>query len=351
MKLSIVDLATVAPGTTEVDALADAVTTARHADAVGIHRVWFAEHHATPAQASHHPELLIAAVAAQTTGIRVGSGSVLLNHYSPFKVAEMFKQLEAMFPGRIDLGIGRATGGQVIDAALRPDRASRPVDDHQARVSEVLAWLYEAFPADHPFAGQRILPSVSQVPHTWLLGSSPSGSMLAAGLGMGYCFAGFINPPGATIALRTYREHFANTGFGPAEPRAVLAVNVTVGETTQEAERLVASVKAYYGTLMRGGSASMVPAADEALASLTAEQRAEPTSIVDGAWPRFVAGGPDEVKVTLDRMLEESGADELMVQNLIPDPVDRRRSHAHLAEMFGIVPRDAALGAQLVDHR
>jgi luciferase family oxidoreductase group 1 len=126
MRVSIVELATVAPDTSETDGLRDAVTTARHADALGFHRAWFAEHHLSHSNASHHPELLIAAVGPQTTGIRVGSGSGLLNHYSPFKVAAMFQQLEAMLPGRIDLGLGRATSGPVIDAALRADRRSDP---------------------------------------------------------------------------------------------------------------------------------------------------------------------------------------------------------------------------------
>src|SRR5690606_7578599 len=118
-KLSIVDLGTVAPGTSESDGLADALATASHAEAVGFHRIWFAEHHLSRSGASHHPELLIAAAAMQTSSIRLGSGAVLMNHYSPFKVAEMFKQLEAMAPGRIDLGMGRATAGPVIDMALQ----------------------------------------------------------------------------------------------------------------------------------------------------------------------------------------------------------------------------------------
>jgi luciferase family oxidoreductase group 1 len=183
MRLSIVELATVAPGTTEADGLADAILTAQDAEALGFHRAWFAEHHLSRSHASHHPELLIAMAGARTTDIRVGSGSVLLNHYSPFKVAEMFQQLEAMLPGRVDLGLGRATGGPVVDAALRIDRRAQPVDDHAQRVSEVLAWLHQAFPARHPFADQPLMPSVPHVPQTWLLGSSPGGSALAAGLG------------------------------------------------------------------------------------------------------------------------------------------------------------------------
>ena len=160
MKLSIVDLGTVAPGTTETDALADALATARHAEALGFHRVWFAEHHLSRSGASHHPELLIAAAAMMTSSIRLGSGAVLMNHYSPFKVAEMFQQLEALAPGRIDLGMGRATAGPVLDAALQQNRQHPAQADHQQQVLETLARLYEAFPAEHPFHDHPLMPSV-----------------------------------------------------------------------------------------------------------------------------------------------------------------------------------------------
>lgn len=347
LKLSIVELATVSPGTTERDALAEALRTAQHADALGLRRVWFAEHHVTTAQASHNPEVLVAAAAAQTSGIRVGSGGVLLNNYSPLKVAEVFQQLEAMFPGRIDLGMGRASSGPVIDTALRRDRSSRPTDDHQQQLTEVLAWLHEAFPEEHPFAGHPLMPSVPEVPQAWLLGSSPGGSNLAAGLGIGYTFAGFINPNAAAKALHNYRDTFRSTGFGPGKPHAILAVNVAVGATAEEAERVVASPKGYYARLGVDPLSATVPSPEQALRETSAEQRAESTRIVDGAWPRFVSGEPEQVKATLEQMLSESGADELMVQNLIADPVDRRRSHALLAEVFGVEPRNAARAAEL----
>ncbi|MEE6282302.1 MsnO8 family LLM class oxidoreductase [Georgenia sp. MJ170] len=339
MKLSIVDLGTVAPGTTETEALADALETARHAEAVGFHRIWFAEHHLSGSGASHHPELLIAAAAMQTSRIRLGSGAVLMNHYSPFKVAEMFKQLEAMAPGRIDLGMGRATAGPVIDLALQQNREHPVRADHQQQVLETVTWLYDAFPPDHPFAGHRLLDSVPHVPQTWLLGSSPSGSGLAAGLGIGYTFAGFINPVGAAPALRNYRDTFQPRGFGLDSPRAILAVNVTVGETRAEGQRLASSATGFYARLGRAGRRAgsvTVPSVDEALREMTDAEREEPTSIIDGRWPRFVAGGPADVRATLEQMAEESGADEIMVQDLIADPGDRRRSHALLADAFGL---------------
>lgn len=339
MKLSLVELGTVAPGTTERDGLADALETARHAEEWGFHRVWFAEHHLSRSGASHHPELLIAAAAMTTSRIRLGSGSVLMNHYSPFKVAEMFKQLEAMAPGRIDLGMGRATAGPVIDAALRQNRQQPGQVDHGQQVLETLAWLYESFPPDHPFTDHPLMTSVAEVPQTWLLGSSPNGSALAASLGIGYTFAGFINPRAAAPALRHYRQQFQPQGFGLDAPRAILAVNVTVGDTPAEGKRLASSPKGFYARLGRAGRAAgsvMVPTPDEAAQEMSAPEQDEPTTIVDGQWPRFVAGGPDEVRATLERMAEESGADELMVQNLIASPADRRRSHELLAQMFGL---------------
>lgn len=340
MKLSIVDLGTVAPGTSESEALADSLAVTRHAEQFGFHRVWFAEHHLSRSGASHHPELLIAAASVQTSSIRLGSGAVLMNHYSPFKVAEMFQQLEAMAPGRVDLGMGRATAGPVIDLALQQDRQSRLQLDHQQQVLETLSWLYGKFPDDHAFAGNPLMPTVPHVPQTWLLGSSPNGSNLAAGLGIGYTFAGFINPPGAAPAVRHYRETFRPQGFGLESPRAILAVNVTVGETLADGERLVGSAKGFYARLGRG-RASMIPSADDAARELTPAQQAEPTTITDGQWPRFVAGGPDEVRATLEQMVQESGADELMIQNLIADPADRMSSHELLADMFGLTPADA----------
>src|SRR5690554_4701961 len=269
MKLSIVDLGAVAPGTGEGQGLQDSLETARNADRLGYHRIWFAEHHLSRMGASHHPELLIAVAATQTRGIRVGSGAVLMNHYSPFKVAEMFKQLEALFPGRIDLGMGRATTGPVIDLALKRHRDAPTPNDHAQQVQEVLAWLYEAFPDDHPFANHPLMPSVPQIPQTWLLGSSPGGSNLAAGLGMGYTFAGFINPRSAASAMRNYRAQFTPRGFGLTTPRAILAVNVTVGESAREAQRLVGSAKAFYKRLRGGNLQTLLPDVDEAAQELS----------------------------------------------------------------------------------
>lgn len=336
MKLSIVDLATIQPGETASDALAQSLDTARLADQLGYHRIWFAEHHMAPAQASHHPELLIAAAGMVTQRIRLGSGAVLLNHYSPFKVAEMFKQLEAMFPGRVDLGLGRATAGPVIDMAMRRDRNSRPVDDHAAQVPETVAWLHHAFPDGHPFAGHPLIPTVGSVPDLWLLGSGLSSARIAAQLGIGYTFAGFINPQAAARALQTYRAEFVATPFGTGAPRAMLGINASVGETSEEGDRLSLSVKGYYNRLQQGNYKAFVPTMAQAAAELGDAARAEPTRVIGAQWPRFVAGSADDVRATCQQMIEQSGADELIVQSMIANPDDRNRSYTNLARAFDL---------------
>jgi|SRR5690625_269529 len=281
-----------------------------------------------------------------TSSIRLGSGAVLMNHYSPFKVAEMFKQLEAMAPGRIDLGMGRATAGPVLDLALQQNRQNPAQADHQQQISETVAWLYERFPDDHPFANHPLMTSVAEVPQTWLLGSSPNGSNLAAGLGIGYTFAGFINPAGAAPALRHYRQNFQPQGFGLDSPRAILAVNVAVGDTRADGLHLANSPKGFYARLSRAGREAgsvLVPTADEGAREMTQPQKDEPVTIVDGQWPRFVAGGPQDVRATLEQMLQESGADELMIQDLIADPAARHHSHELLAQAFDLPQRHDTL--------
>lgn len=334
MKLSIVELASVGPGSDVENALEEALVTTRHAEAHGFERVWFAEHHGGASAASSTPEVMIAAAGARTSKIRIGSGTVLLNNYSPYKVAETFQVLEALYPGRIDLGLGRATSGQIIDAALLQVRSARPGDDHPDRLAEVLAWLNDSFPADHPFSAQPLMPTVRHRPEPWLLGSSPGGSDLAAELGIRYCFAGFINPNSAATALRNYREKFQPGPAGEDEPRAMLAVNVAVGEDENDAARLIASAKGFYAKLARDGAGAKIPSPEQAFSETPPELLAEPTVIEDNFWPRFISGDQDQVKRTLDRMVSESGADELMIQNLIAEPNDRRASHERLSKMF-----------------
>jgi luciferase family oxidoreductase group 1 len=338
VKLSIVEQATVARDKTAIDAFDEALATTRHAERHGFHRMWFAEHHGLGTVGSHAPEVLMGVVARETERIRIGSGAILLNHYSPLKVAELFLQLETVAPGRFDMGLGRATTGPLVDMALKRDRDSGHLDDFDQQVQEVLAFLHHDFPADHPFRHIDLMPTVTARPDPWILGSSGSSAGLAAALGVGYSFAGFINPGGAVPALRAYRKAFKPTPYGAGTPQVMLGVAVFAADTDEEAHRMTWPTRAIFDSLGRTGRAPVVPSIDEASRTLTTAQKDEPSRIVNGRWPRQVAGRPEAVRDQLLQMIEQTGATEVMLQSISPDQEARRYSHALIADALGVRP-------------
>ena len=348
MRLSMVDLSPVPPGGTAIDAFADTVDLARRAEAWGYSRFWVAEHHgAGGGNAGSNPEVLIARVAAETERIRVGSGTVLLNHYSPFKVAETFRVLHAMSPDRIDLGLGRANGLPVVDYAMQRDRSRiQQVDDYAEQVAEVMGWLDAAFPDDHPFSQVRIVPGVPGNPQPWVLGSSPSSAVLAGRLGLRYCFAGFINPRAAVTAAQTYREHFTPSPFadGVQEPHVGLGINVSCADTDADGDRLRSTVEVFYRRLRRGDLPSgPLPTPNEAVAELGGVPA--PSDVTPGSWPQHISGSPDTVRGMLQIMAADLGATEIVLQDMIARRSDRLRSYQLLAEVFELstVPASAEL--------
>src|SRR5947209_2502595 len=210
MRVSVLDQSPISDGSTGADALRNTLDLARLTDELGYHRYWVAEHHGGPMLASASPEALIGPIAATTKRIRVGSGGVMLPHYSPFKVAETFTILAALYPGRIDLGIGRAAGTDPLTTfALQRDRRQAAPDDFPQQLAELLAYFEDDLPSDHPFARLAgMLPGLPELPAVWLLGSSPQSAIWAGELGLPYAFADFINPQGAEIA-RTYTARFS----------------------------------------------------------------------------------------------------------------------------------------------
>lgn len=224
LRLSVLDQTPVSEGSTAAQALRESVELARLAESLGYHRYWVAEHHGGGLVAGPSPEVLIGPIAAATSRIRVGSGGVMLPHYSPLKVAESFGVLAGLFPNRIDLGIGRAAGTDPMTTqALQRDR-SRPLpDDFPDQLAELLAYFERTFPADHPLARlAESLPGEPEVPETWLLGSSEQSALWAGELGMRYAFADFINPRGAANA-EVYRSGF-RAGERLEAPRLAVAV-------------------------------------------------------------------------------------------------------------------------------
>src|ERR1700684_3267183 len=240
--LSILDLSVVTTGTRPAAALRNSIDLARHADALGYVRYWLAEHHNLASVASPAPDLMIGQIAAVTKNLRVGSGGVMLPNHAPLMVAERFKMLEALFPGRIDLGLGRAPGTDGTTAyALRSRLDRREGDDFLERLHELTLWETREFPAGPPYHNVTALPDAAPLPPIWLLGSSDYSSELSAELGMGFAFAHHFASHDATDALTNYRAHFKPSGWRTT-PHGILAVAVIAAETDAEAERLASSM-------------------------------------------------------------------------------------------------------------
>jgi luciferase family oxidoreductase group 1 len=334
--LSVLDQSPIAEGSDGAQALRNTIDLARLCDELGYRRYWVAEHHGGPMLAGPSPEALIGAIASATSRIRVGSGGVMLPHYSPFKVAETFSLLAGLFPGRIDLAIGRAAGTDPITTfALQRDRRQAAADDFPQQLAELVAYLDDDMPADHPFARlAKTLPGRPETPERWLLGSSQQSAIWAAELGMPYAFADFINAGGAEIAA-LYRERFAEREHAGARPQTAVAVWTICADSDAEAQRLASSGRMAF-TLLRRGELIAVPPPEKALEFLAEQERARrgQASGRSPAQRRTVVGAPDTVRGELEDVARQYGADEAIAVNILYDHGARRRSYELLAEVF-----------------
>jgi luciferase family oxidoreductase group 1 len=330
MRLSVLDQSPIAEGATGAEALRNTLDLARLADALGYHRYWVAEHHGGPMLASASPEALIGPIAAGTEMIRVGSGGVMLPHYSPLKVAETFTVLAALFPGRIDLALGRAPGTDPLTMlALQRDRRTAAPDDFPQQLAELLAYLDDSLPDDHPFARlAKTLPGRPELPAPWLLGSSQQSAIWAAQAGLPYAFADFINP-GSESITDEYRRRF-NPTHDEAAPMTAVGVWVLCADTDEQAARLATSSRMTL-TLLRRGQLIPVPPPEKALAFLASEGKT-----VTGTAPgrRGIVGSPETVRAGLERIAADYGADELILVTITYDHAARRRSYELVAEVM-----------------
>jgi len=337
--LSIVDLSPVPDGGTATDAYANTVEAAQQAEALGYERFWVAEHHGMASRlAGTTPEVLLGHLAAETDEIRLGSGAVLLNHYSPLKVAEQFGALDGLAPGRVDAGLGRANGSPAVDRALGTERHSRDPDgDHREKVEAVVSHLYDEYPEGHAYADIEIPRSGEGPPAPWTLGSSPSSAAIAGELGLRYCFAAFIRPQFAAHAFEEYREHFepAELGGGVDEPDGMVAVNAVCAETDEEAARLRAVAEAVFQRMKRGELAD-TPSVEAAIDELGGVPEPTPETLDEGEWPRAISGSPETLSGLLEQLADRVGVDEVMIQHAVPDHEDALRSHELLAEGVGL---------------
>lgn len=329
LALGILDQSPVLAGASPREAVHATIALAREAERLGYHRYWLAEHHAMRGLADPAPEILLARIAAETSRMRVGTGGVLLPHYSALKVAEQFRMLEALAPGRIDLGIGRAPGGsQRVSMALE----SRDVRDFPAQVRDLCDYLDGTLPEEHPFAKLTAMPSGETSPEVWLLGSSDYSAALAAQFGLPFAFAHFISGDAEPVT-RMYRRHFRPSRRLP-EPRVILCVAAIAAPTPEEAEELAATIDLWRLRIRRGVDLP-VPSFDEARAyTYTPSDRDE----IAYNRLRLALGAPNAVRERIETVSARHEADEAMILTITPDYASRTRSYALLAEAFALAP-------------
>ncbi len=342
VRVSVLDQSPIPEGLSGIDALRNTIDLARTAERLGFHRYWVAEHHGGPMLAGAAPEVLIGPIASATHEIRVGSGGVMLPHYSPLKVAEAFSILAGLFPDRIDLGIGRAAGTDPLTTfALQRDRRQASPDDFPQQLAELLAYLDDEMPPDHPFARLAgTLPGRPAAPEPWLLGSSPQSAIWAAELGIAYAFADFIFPQGAEIAA-DYRRRHAAEHAGHA-PRTAVAVWAICAESDEEAQYLASSSRMSM-RLLRQGQLIPVPPPEKALEYLRSIGQPTDHGFTEGR--RGIIGSPARVAAGLHEVADSYGADEVIVVTITHEHEARRRSYELIAEAIGLEPRETAAAA------
>lgn len=335
--ISVLDQSPVAEGKTAADAVRETIDLAQTCDALGYHRYWMAEHHASRSIIGVAPEVLIGPVALATRRIRVGSGGIMLPHFSPFKIAETFRLLGAIAPGRIDLGLGRAPGtDQRAAFALQRDRSRRmPSDDFPNHVAELLGYLSDSLPDDHAFAPlAKTLPDGAEgSPDPWMLGSSPDSAAWAGELGLPYCIADFINADAVPLADH-YRRSFQPSRWG-SEPRLMVASWAIAASDRSEAEDLALPFDMMFAHLMRGEYIK-VPSVETARAWRAANP---PRSRRNR---RMLLGNAAEVRNGIEEVAAMYGAQEMMLVNILSDHEKRRRSYELVAEAFGMTRAELA---------
>lgn len=322
LKLGILDQSPISSGMSAEEALANTVKLAQHAERLGYERFWVSEHHDSSALAGSSPEILAAHIAAKTERIRVGSGGVMLPHYSSYKVAENFKVLEGLTPGRIELGIGRAPGGMPRATMALLDGKQRNTDRYPEQVDDLLTHLHDLLKEEDPLYGLKASPVTASVPPVWMLGSSPSSAALAAQKGLPYTFAQFINGEGGPRFAEYYRKHFTPSAY-LEKPRNMAAVFAICGETEEEAERIAASLDIFMLMVEQGMPVSGIPSPIQA-----SSYQPSPFELkrIQENRGRMIVGSPSSVKADLLRLSDEYETEEIMIVPVFYDFQDKWKS-------------------------
>jgi luciferase family oxidoreductase group 1 len=332
--LSVLDLSPVTTGISGAQALRNSLDLARFVDRLGYTRYWLAEHHNLPNIASSAPDIMIGQIAAVTSHMRVGSGGVMLPNHAPLQVAERFKVLEGLFPGRIDLGLGRAPGTDPVTSyALRRRQDDPAADDFLERFQELLLFEQRGFPESHPFRNVQAMPADVRLPPVYLLGSSDYSAQLAAHVGAGFSFAHHFSDFDPVGPMTAYRAQYRPSPQHP-KPHAILALHVVCADTDAEAERLATSIDLNFAR-RRQGQYSPIPSPEEAAAhDYTPADRA----LIARNRARLVVGGKDKVVAHIAPLIEATKADEIMITSTIYDHEARKHCYELLAEAFGSKP-------------
>lgn len=329
LKLSILEQSPVSEGSTPRQALENSTRLAQAAEKWGYRRIWFAEHHDSEGLASAAPEIMIAHVAAQTSRIHVGSGGVLLPHYSPYKVAENFHLLENLHPGRIDLGIGRAPGGMPGAAWALNDTARRDLKDFPRKVRDLIGFLTNHLPPDHPLRTVRATPLSGNIPEIFLLGSSDGSAGIAAELGTPFMFAHFINPQGGSEVVQSYRTHFRSSALYPV-PKSAVCIFAVCAQTDQEAKRQASTLR-YWMIKIAEGQSALIPSIRQAEQFNPSEWERQ---MIEENHGRMIVGGPQKVKRELENLAAAYQTDEVMIITNIHDFEAKLRSFELIAEVM-----------------
>ncbi|TFJ94359.1 LLM class flavin-dependent oxidoreductase [Lentibacillus salicampi] len=331
MKLSVLDQSPISRGAGPEEALDHTLKLAEITEKLGYTRYWVAEHHNTNGLASVSPEILIARIASVTNTIRVGSGGVLLPQYSPYKVAENFKLLEAMFTERIDLGIGRSPGGSQDTQMALLDSIHKDMSEFPRQLHDLQGFLHNTLPKDHTYRLVKAAPRTNTVPPMWVLGLSERGAANAAEIGAGFIFGHFINPEKGQAAMETYRSEFqASLDF--AEPASAVCIFVVCADTEAEAEKLATSQDKWLLNIAKGAD-TKVPSIEEVQKRT---YRQEELEIIKKNRNRAVIGTPEQVKAKLERLSDVYQTDEFMIITNIYDFDARVHSYRLLAEAFDL---------------
>ncbi len=332
--LSVLDQSPIRHGGTPAQAIAETIELAQFTERLGYHRYWVAEHHSSEGLAGAAPEILVARLAGATSSMRIGTGGVMLSHYSPLKVAEQFRMLETLYPGRIDLGIGRAPGSDYVTArALAHGPGALDIKEFPNQIRDLLAYLRDQMPDGHPFAGISAQPRGADVPEPWLLGSSDQSAMYAAYFGCAFSFAHFITDRHGPEIMAAYREQF-RPSIWMEKPIGSIGVAVICAETDAEADRLCKS-RDLSRLRMEQGILGPVPSVEEAEAydySFQEKQR------VASNRQRQVIGSPATCKAQIEELSARYGIDEMVIVTITYDFAARLKSYELLARAFDLTP-------------